>query len=83
MAKKPFKIVKKIVDEWDPMKLLAMECPDDEYHPEIEKITALLPEVKNVEELADKINQIFTFAFDKTMIHEECMKVAERILKSL
>lgn len=31
-------LIKEVIDEWGPIGLLDMECPDDEYDPEIRDI---------------------------------------------
>ena len=79
-----FKIIKKIIDEWDPHGLLAMECPDDEYHPEIEKITYAILQLKDKEKLADIINETFTHAFGGDYRKSrDCFIIAEKIKKML
>ncbi|WP_211656067.1 hypothetical protein [Planococcus alpniumensis] len=40
--------VKSIIDEWDPIGLLDLGCPEDEYNPEIKDIVALLPNVNRL-----------------------------------
>jgi hypothetical protein len=54
--------VKKIIDEWDPSNLLS-HAPDDEYDLEIRKITELLPTLKNTDELAVVIQNVFNQCF--------------------
>jgi hypothetical protein len=44
-----FIIVEKIVNEWDPVDVLAFDCPDDEYEFEILRIVSATLSVNNAE----------------------------------
>lgn len=70
---------KKIIDEWDPIGLLKMGCPDDEYAPEVVDIIRLLPRVKSVDELAMGIQKVFTDWFAETLVIEDCNTAAKKI----
>lgn len=74
-----YKFVKSIIDEWDPIGLLDLGCPEDEYDPEIREIVALLPRVKSVDELALKIRQVFIKWFEEYLSNEKCYPVALKI----
>lgn len=74
-----YNFTKKIVDEWDPIGLLAMGCPDDEYSPEIVDIVKLLPQMQSVEELASGIREVFLEWFGEHLPIEKCLPVAEKI----
>ncbi len=74
--------VKAIIDEWDPVDLLAY-APKDEYDPEIQAIAQLLTQTLNVEKLAEEIYHIFSESFGQdtfTRSLAECRKIAERIV---
>ncbi|OIJ09477.1 hypothetical protein BKP35_16605 [Anaerobacillus arseniciselenatis] len=71
-------MVKKIVNEWDPVGLLP-SAPDDEYEFEIARIVSLLSNVDTVNTLSDGIAQIFTKAFGWSFSEEECLPVARKI----
>jgi hypothetical protein len=73
-----FKLVKKIVNAWDPIGLLP-SAPDDEYEMEIGRIVALLNKVDSVYTLAEGIGRIFTKAFDWSFTKEECLPIAQKI----
>lgn len=60
-----FKVVEKIVNEWDSFDLLAIYCPDDEYEFEIKRIVSANFAVNNAEELAGKINGILYKTFEE------------------
>jgi hypothetical protein len=75
---KLFNVVKKIVNDWDPIGLLP-SAPDDEYEFEVAKIVSLLNKVDSVEYLSDGIATIFTKAFDRIFTNEDCLPVAQKI----
>lgn len=72
-------VVKSIFDEWDPMGLLNLGCPEDEYDPEIRDVVALLTHVISVDELALKIRRVFIKWFEEFLSIEKCYPVALKI----
>ena len=42
-----YEIVKLEIDKWDPMGLLGIGAPDDEYDPEIKNIVNKIQTIKN------------------------------------
>ena len=72
-------LVKSIIDDWDPIGLLDLGCPEDEYDPEIRDVVALLPHVKSVDELALRIRQVFIKWFEEFLSIEKCYPVALKI----
>ena len=75
----------KIVNEWDPIGLIASHAPIDEYSFEIEEIKKYLYNNHNitVEKLAEEIDKIFKHYFDDIYTSDinQCFKVAEKILE--
>jgi hypothetical protein len=71
--------VKEVIDEWDPIGLLSMRCPDDEYDPEIRDIVRLLSDIKSVDELAGGINKVFIKWFEEDLTIEKCYPIALKI----
>lgn len=73
--------VRKIVNKHDPVKLLKMDCPVDEYDPEIDEILPALKKVKSVNQLHKKIYDIFVFMFDKDIAgpKERYRKLSEEL----
>ncbi len=68
MKKKAIRIkLKKIVNKYDPIDLIKIGCPEDEYDPEIERILPLLSKIKNKKELLDKVYLVFVKMFDKSI----------------
>lgn len=78
------KVVEKIVNEWDPVNLLAIDCPDDEYEFEIQQITSATIRANTAEELAGRINDILYKAFEEDFKKSnDCLMIADKILKKL
>lgn len=73
--------VKEVIDEWDPIGLLGMGCPDDEYDPEIKDIVLLLSNIESVDKLAVKIQKVFIKWFEEELPIEKCNLVALKIWK--
>ena len=78
-----FILVKEVVDEWDPIGLLGMGCPDDEYDPEIKDIVQLLSNIKTVDELTRVIQKVFIKWFEEDLTIEKCYPVALEIWNRL
>lgn len=75
-------VVKKIIDEWDPLDLLS-HAPADEYHSEIEKVRSLLDLEDNATELAEGIFQVFIESFGSENFPKsmaECEQIALALL---
>jgi hypothetical protein len=72
-------IVKDVIDEWDPIGLLDMGCPVDEYDPEIRDIVQLLRNINSVDELAIEINKVFIKWFGEDLTIEKCYPFALKI----
>jgi hypothetical protein len=79
LFKDKYFFVKKIIDEWDPIDLLNMGCPVDEYDPEIREIVQLLRNINSVDELAIEINKVFIKWFGEDLTIEKCYPVALKI----
>ncbi len=78
-------LVKEVVDQWDPIELLAF-CPPDEYDMEVKSICAMIREDMDEDELARTIQKIFieyfgSDTFDKN-IHD-CRVVAKTLKDKL
>nr|WP_106779137.1 DUF1871 family protein [Lysinibacillus timonensis] len=74
------KVVEKIVNEWDPVNLLAIDCPDDEYEFEIQQITSATIGANTAKELAGKINVILYKAFEEDFKKSnDCLMIADKI----
>ncbi len=64
-----YQIVREIVDRLDPIGLLALGCPADEYAPEIERITQRLATAKalSLEMVQNILHETFVESFDQEL----------------
>ncbi|WP_316571766.1 DUF1871 family protein [Neobacillus sp. YIM B06451] len=76
-------LVKEVIDEWDPIGLLGMGCPDDEYDPEINDIVKRLSNITSVDELAQEIQEVFLKWFGENLSTGECFLAAQKILERM
>ena len=75
-------IVKVIINDWDPIDILAC-TPSDEYHSEIDEIERLLKSTKNIDELATGIYNVFIKSFGDVSFQKsqaECVLIAKKML---
>jgi len=78
MDQELFTLVKKIINEWDPSKLLAIHCPEDEYHSEIKEITTY---IKLQENLKDDDLGIYIYKIFKEYLEEQFNETREKIIE--
>lgn len=80
-----FEHVKKVIDDWDPMHLLEVGAPPDEYESEVEEIVKVLQETIDVNKLAEEIQQIFARYFKPlpNVDLSECKNAAMAILDEI
>ncbi len=78
-----FEIVKKYIDEKDPVRLLAMGAPDDEYDIESRKIAERITVQHSAEEIAGIIAEVINKAFDREHSPDLYIEVAQKIRKEL
>lgn len=83
MAEQIFGIVKRYIDEYDYMALLAFGCPSDEFDVESRYISDKITEKSSVYEIAQIIAQIFELQFDNPEKAESFLDIAERIKKEI
>ena len=80
-------IVKHYIDRWDPIKLLAMDCPEDEYDGETRTITIYI--TKHLDDidalsLGKAINKVLGDSFrDEFQEDEQSIEIATSIIHSL
>ena len=80
-----YAVIKMAIDEWDPIGLLIIHSPADEYDSESKGIFNRLSELTfiSIEALANIIFEVFVKSFgDDVFISglDECKKIAEKIL---
>lgn len=54
-----------ILNHFDPIELIEMGCPQDEYDPEIARILQAVAECKNVEALSAMMRSVYAQMFDE------------------
>lgn len=64
-----------VLNEWDPFHLT-----HGGYETEIADTIQAIHELDNSDELAQKIQSIYEFSFDKVIPMEKCLKVAKELL---
>lgn len=76
-------IVTKIINEWDPMDLLAMGAGENRYRLEIDKIVDALDQVDSVDELAGYIKHYMDASFSTDLPSITCLQVAVLIWEGI
>ena len=79
-----FRKIKNIIDEWDPIELLVIHCPPDEYDDISRELDKIIANGVDVDALADSIFAVFEQAFGVPTFNkslEECRKIAQKILE--
>ena len=81
-----FENVKNIIDEWDPIDLITMNSPSDEYDTEIRHILDKIDSNINEKELSLIIYNLFLEEFGDDDFHktkEDCLEIATKIINEL
>lgn len=73
-------IVKSVVDKADPIGLLGMCCPADEYDSEIEIIFARIRKGMSADEIAKVIHAVFLEMFNESIDTKLCDTMACEML---
>ncbi len=73
--------MREIMNRYDPLRLLKMGAPDDEYVPEIKRIIPRLRRITTVDQLQDIIYKTFVEMFDEQMAgpKEDYRRLSEEI----
>lgn len=83
MTHSHYSIIKKHIDRYDYMDLLAGGCPDDEFDSESRMVAARISVDSTAEEIAGVLAEVFTQQFGQ---HEEAgafLELAGRIKKDI
>lgn len=80
-------VVKKYIDEWDPVQLLSMEFPEDEYDSEIRTISIYITKHMDdldVIKLERQIRKVFEDTFEEAIAQDQrSIETATRIYIAL
>lgn len=74
-----FSIVKRIINDWDPLYLLSSGAPYDAYESEVAQIFAAINKVNNYKDFSMEIQKIFEKAFNLQLSQEQCVPIANEI----
>lgn len=77
-----FNIVKKFIDEFNPMGLFP-NAPDNEFDIESKKIASQINQNSTINEIAEIITKVHSKSFDEQFEIKACMSTAEKIYQSL
>ncbi len=88
IEERTYLIIKKVIDEWDPVGLLEDGAPDDEYNPEISRLVNEIKDIDSAKELGKHIYDLFLKMFGDDMNTKaknlyECESIANLILIGL
>lgn len=59
--------VREIVNKYDPIHLIAIGCPKDEYDPEVRRITRRLRNISDVGDLLNIVHRTFIRMFTESL----------------
>jgi len=79
-----FEKIKQVVDEWDPIGLLAMGAPENEYYFEVKELFDKLNNNFNVSDVSEIIYDIFIKRFGRDTFTEsldKCKEISNLILE--
>jgi hypothetical protein len=76
--KRAQRVVKEIIDCWDPDGLLSGGAPDDEYEDEIAAVVRRLPHIKTEDDAIRAVSMVMSAAFEaETFTPERCSAVGK------
>jgi hypothetical protein len=75
-------IIKNVIDKHDPMGLLALGCPDDEYIPEVKRLAPQIKKDMTEQELSTLIYDVFVEMFEMQIDKALCDKMAQEIVSN-
>ena len=81
-----FDKVKAVIDEWDPIELLSIHCPSDEYDEISMELSQILICNVDIEFLGKEIYNLFIQAFGTSTFGksiDECKIIAQKILNQI
>lgn len=78
-----FEQIKIIIDDWDPLELLSIHCPSDEYDTESKAIWEKVQYIENTNQIGNVIFNEFTMAFGEDVFKKsmaDCLTIAQKII---
>ncbi len=82
--KKALKTVKKVIDQWDPYRLISGGAPSDEFDPEISAIVSQIPNIKSEQDSTEIISHVFSSQFEKQEFTlDQCSEIGKLLYDEL
>ena len=78
-----FTLIKNVIDKYDPIGLLSIGAPDDEYIPEVKELTPLIKKDMTEQELSTLIRDVFVKMFEMTIDKDLCDNMAHEITEKM
>ena len=76
--KRAQRVVKEIIDAWDPYALLRGGAPDDEFDSEINEIVRQLPHIRSEDDAIHVISMVMSSAFEaKDFTPDKCNAIGK------
>ena len=76
-------LIKNVIDKYDPIGLLDMGCPDDEYIPEVKKLAPQINKDMPEQEISTLIRDVFVEMFSQPIDKTICDKMAHEITEKM
>lgn len=76
-------LIKNVIDKHDPMGLLSIGAPDDEYVPEVKRLAPQINKDMTEQELSALIHDVFVEMFEMTIDKALCDKMAHEIVENM
>ena len=78
------RVVKTVIDEWDPYALLAQGAPADEFNREVAALVPHIRHIRGIEDAAQAVSHVFSAAFEAQDFGvEACRPVGSRLFDAL
>jgi hypothetical protein len=79
-----FRVVKRVIDKWDPYYLIGSGAPLDEFEPEVYRILPLLQTILSEADAARAVSEVFSEQFEpEYFTPEQCGKVGSELFEEL
>ena len=75
-------LIKKVIDKHDPIGLLSIGAPDDEYIPEVKRLAPQIKKDMTEQELSTLIHDVFVEMFEMPIDKALCDKMAQEIVSN-
>ncbi len=78
--KRAQRVVKTVINSWDPQALLEGGAPDDEFDEEINEIVRYLSKIRSEDDAIQAVSAVMSSAFDaENFTPEKCAETGKRL----